>query len=250
MLNIIHADFYRTIHGKVYKVCVFLTIFWVFFSSYAQSATLLVRERLAGSEISIDYWNSFFNYYPVVFPLMIFCSYFTANDFKQGTIKNYISRGVSRKNYYFSKLIIGWFASFTFLIIAFITGFFCNRLFFGGGFTDSSVENILSYFFCQLSFHCAVAILGVSVTFLIKNSTISAMINLILIIFGYMCIHGIENSLGLGYGLSIFWAFSNISKTRIEQAPQWIPTAIIVFVTYTIISGIISNFALYKKDIA
>lgn len=250
MFNLIHADFYRNVHGKTYKVCILLTIIWVLLCSYAQTAAINVREVITGTDVAIDYWNSFFNYYPVVFPLMIFCSYFAANDFKQGTIKNYISRGISRKCYFFSKLLIGWFASITFLSVAFITGYFCNKGFFGGGFFSCPVGNVVSYFLCQLLFHCSVATLGIAITFFIRNSTISTIVNLSLVFFGYLCIHGIESILGLGYRISIFWALSNISKTRIEQAPQWIFTAIIVFIGYAIILGIISNISLHKKDIA
>ena len=84
MLNLIRADFYKTIHGKVLKVCFLMMTGWIFLCAYAQKATIGMREYLVGTEVSANYWDSFFNYYPVVFPLIIFCSYYFSNDFRQG----------------------------------------------------------------------------------------------------------------------------------------------------------------------
>lgn len=69
MLNLIRADFYKAIHGKVLKVCFLMMTGWIFLCAYAQKATIGMREYLVGTEVSANYWDSFFNYYPVVFPL-------------------------------------------------------------------------------------------------------------------------------------------------------------------------------------
>ena len=89
MLNLIRADFYKAIHGKVLKVCFLMMTGWIFLCAYAQKATIGMREYLVGTEVSANYWDSFFNYYPVVFPLIVFCSYYFSNDFRQGTVKHY-----------------------------------------------------------------------------------------------------------------------------------------------------------------
>jgi len=60
MLNLVRADLYRIFHGKLIKVSCFLTIGWVLLCSYAQKATLDIREYLTGSEVTADYWNAFF----------------------------------------------------------------------------------------------------------------------------------------------------------------------------------------------
>ena len=96
MLNLIRADFYKTIHGKVLKVCFLMMTGWIFLCAYAQKATIGMREYLVGTKVSANYWDSFFNYYPVVFPLIIFCSYYFSNDFRQGTVKHYIEKGPDR----------------------------------------------------------------------------------------------------------------------------------------------------------
>ena len=67
--------------------------------------------------------------------------------------------------------------------------------------------------------------------------------------FGYLVLHGLESILGLGYNITIFWAISNINKTRIDMAVQWLPTAIIIFFAYMIIFGGVVGTIFKKRDI-
>jgi len=250
MLNLIRADFYKAIHGKVLKVCFLMMTGWIFLCAYAQKATIGMREYLVGTEVSANYWDSFFNYYPVVFPLIIFCSYYFSNDFRQGTVKHYIEKGLSRWSYFFSKLVIGWIVSFFFLVSAFLIGLLCNKIFFGiSGLTFTSISNIVSYIFCEALYHMAVSTLAISLVFLIRNSSVSMAVNALLIFFGYLVLHGLESILGLGYNITIFWAISNINKTRIDMAVQWLPTAIIIFFAYMIIFGGVVGTIFKKRDI-
>ena len=45
------------------------------------------------------------------------------------------------------------------------------------------------------------------------------------------------------------WAISNINKTRIDMAVQWLPTAIIIFFAYMIIFGGVIGTIFKKRDI-
>jgi len=237
-------------HGKVLKVCFLMMTGWIFLCAYAQKATIGMREYLVGTEVSANYWDSFFNYYPVVFPLIIFCSYYFSNDFRQGTVKHYIEKGLSRWSYFLSKLVIGWIVSFFFLVSAFLIGLLCNKIFFGiSGLTFTNIRNIVSYIFCEALYHMAVSTLAISLVFLIRNSSVSMAVNALLIFFGYLVLHGLESILGLGYNITIFWAISNINKTRIDMAVQWLPTAIIIFFAYMIIFGGVIGTIFKKRDI-
>ena len=51
MLNLIRADFYKAIHGKVLKVCFLMMTGWIFLCAYAQKATIGMREYLVGTEV-------------------------------------------------------------------------------------------------------------------------------------------------------------------------------------------------------
>lgn len=251
MINMIRADWYRVFHGRIMKICSILTIAWVVLCAYAQQATAVIREALVDSKVTGNYWDSFFNYYPVILPIIVFCTYYTSTDFRQGTIKPYIAKGISRWKYYFSKVVIGWIAAEIFLLIAFMTGMVCCKLFWGSYFVGSFSEwDLAAFLLCQLLFHAAVATLVVSVTCWIKNSAICMVVNFVLVFFGYLCLHNLETVLGLNYEITVFWAFSNINKTKIDMASLWIPVAVIIFIGYLIVWGLISAVMLNKKDIA
>lgn len=95
----------------------------------------------------------------------------------------------------------------------------------------------------------AVSTLAISLVFLIRNSSVSMAVNALLIFLGYLVLHGLESILGLGYNITIFWANSNINKTRIDMAVQWLPTAIIIFFAYMIIFGGVIGTIFKKRDI-
>lgn len=45
MLNLIRADFYKAIHGKVLKVCFLMMTGWIFLCAYAQKATIGIGQK-------------------------------------------------------------------------------------------------------------------------------------------------------------------------------------------------------------
>lgn len=251
MLNLIRADLYRIFHGKLIKISCLLTVCWVLLCSYAQKATLGIREYFTGSVVTADYWNAFFSYYPVVIPLVIFCSYFVSSDFRQGTVKLYIQKGISRWKYCFSKLVVSWIATAMLLVLAFGTGILCNRVFFGFSVTPyTTYSNILFYALCQALFHMSAATLVTAVVFVIKNSALSMAINFVFVFFGYLLLHGLEQLLNLNYAVTLFWAFSNINKTRFDTSLQWLPIAVIVFIGYNLLWGGISELIFKNRDIS
>ena len=94
----------------------------------------------------------------------------------------------------------------------------------------------------------AVSTLAISLVFLIRNSSVSMAVNALLyflVIWFFMD----WKVFGLGYNITIFWAISNINKTRIDMAVQWLPTAIIIFFAYMIIFGGVIGTIFKKRDI-
>ena len=222
MINMIRADFYRIVKGRTLMSCLLLTVGWVFLCAYARMATISLRETLSGSEIVIDYWNSFFNYYPVVFPISIFCTCFASADFRQKTIKGYVSKGISKWTYYLSKLICCWLIVLLFLSVAFLVGIGCGRILFQVPLAEiTSVWKFGIYLLCQWLFHASVITLEISVAFLVRNSLSDMAVNLSIVFFGTFLLFTIEDVLGMGDVLSFFWAYSNICKTTIGSAVQF-----------------------------
>ncbi len=251
MINLVRADMYRAVRSKETKACFLLTIVWVFLCAYAQSATINMRETLAGVEVTIDYWNSFFNYYPVVLPLVIFCSYYAANDFKQRTVKHYMERGISRWKYYLSKLVVGWTVAALLLLVAFATGMVCYKLFFEtNDVSYMTLGNMLPYILCEMLCHMAVATFVISMVFFIRNSTVCMIINFVCFFFGYFALNSVRDLLNIDYDFTAFWAFSSVQGIGIERAAQNMPLAILIFFGYLIILGGLTMLHFRKRDVA
>lgn len=70
----------------------------------------------------------------ILFP--IFITLFICNDFSEGTIKNVVSRGFTRTQIYFSKLIASTVAGLIFMVWAMLTAFVAGSLVWGAGSID------------------------------------------------------------------------------------------------------------------
>lgn len=251
MFNLIRADLYRVWHGKEIKLCCLLTVVWVVLCGYAISATAGMREALAGTQLTTKYWNTFFCYYPVVLPQVVFCSYYAANDFKQRTVTHYIEKGISRWKYYFSKLMVGWLISVLFLILAFGAGIVCYQTFF----SDSSemavtVNGVLLYVIGEALCHMAVATFIISMCFFIRNSTVCMAINFICFFFGTFVLKGVNDLLNLDYDLVSLWAYGSVSGISLGGNVAELQMAILIFAGYLIVFGEITMLFFRKRDIA
>ena len=251
MINLIRADWYRAIHGKAFRLCMLLTLGWVFLCAYMQHATIALRENLSGGEITIDYIHSFFNYNPITLPLIIFCSSFVANDFRQKTVKHYMEKGIDRWKYFVSKMVIGWLAAVIFLACAFAMGFFCYKMYFDtGSAVEISVQNILIFVICQMLCHMSVATFAVFVTGMIRNSSASMAVNFIFMFFGYLGLSGLMKMISFDFDISLLWAYSTVGMTSIGVGMPWTIWVILVFLGYFIVFNGILMVIYKKKDIA
>lgn len=250
MLNMIRADLYRAIHGKTAKICLLYAISWVVICAYVQWATLSWRESVSGTEIQINYWESFFIFYPVLLPIVIFCNYFTAVDFSYGTIKGYLTKGISRWNYCLSRLAVGWIFSAVCTTAAFVTGIICSKVFWGEFFDESlAIGQIAAYLISELICHLAFATLVVSVAFWIKNNAASMTVNILLLFFGCLALQKIGELLKLNFDLRLLGADVMVAMISLDTAPLWLVPAVLIFAGYFVVFGIISIMILRKRDI-
>ena len=251
MINIIRADWYRAMHGKAFRLCILLTLGWVFLCGYMQHATIALRESLSGGEITIDYINAFFNYDPVTLPLLIFCSCYVANDFRQKTVKHYMEKGMERWKYFISKMVIGWLAAVIFLFCAFAMGFLCYKMFFDTGIApDMNVKNMLLYVICQMLCHMSVATFVIFISCMIRNSSASMAVNFIFMFFGHLGLRSLMKILPINFDISLLWAYSGVGMTDMGAGIPWTVWVILVFIGYFVVFSGILMLIYRKKDIA
>ena len=105
MLKLLHANFYRLKKNKVFIGIIIITIiasFVILFNTYQGNIT---NEKYNMQKTQID--RTYTIYINVIsFLIAVFVSIFVGSDYDNGTIRNKIIVGHSRKNIYLSNLIV------------------------------------------------------------------------------------------------------------------------------------------------
>ena len=105
MLKLLHANFYRLKKNKVFIGIIIITIiasFVIIFNTYQGNIT---NEKYNMQKTQID--RTYTIYINVIsFLIAVFVSIFVGSDYDNGTIRNKIIVGHSRKNIYLSNLIV------------------------------------------------------------------------------------------------------------------------------------------------
>lgn len=125
MLKLLHANFYRLRKNKVFIGIIIITIiasFVILFNTYQGNIT---NEKYNMQKMQID--RTYTIYINVIsFLIAVFVSIFVGSDYDNGTIRNKIIVGHSRKNIYLSNLIVsiivGLVLEIIYLIIISIVG--------------------------------------------------------------------------------------------------------------------------------
>lgn len=105
MIRLLHANFYRLKKNKVFIGIIIITIiasFVILFNTYQGN---IINEKYNMIKTTID--KTYIIYINVIsFLIAIFVSIFVGTDYSDGTIRNKIIVGHSRKNIYLSNLIV------------------------------------------------------------------------------------------------------------------------------------------------
>jgi hypothetical protein len=209
MLNIIKADLFRIFKGKGIYICIFSVILLCSVSIYLrapghigltnESALNLALEeyqdietpedvrKIAGeSEMLLDEGMMKTNgnlYYPLIFiAFVVVCV-----DLSSHTVKNIISTDVSRKTYYFAKLLLTWGLGIFLIILSTYFGYFGNIIFNN----PSNVSNILDITIImlrQLPIFCGIMSVLVMLATVTKKTSRYNAIAIILVMLSQMLI--------------------------------------------------------------
>lgn len=148
MLGLIKADLYRVIKDKLFLIlsiiCVVIAIFYtlIYFAAIyfiSTEAGLDVRSACGayGLALSMLGPGSGFG-----LPCGIFMIIILHKDFSNGTVRNKITMGKSRKQVYFANLIVSLICILGFMFAHFLISFVLSTIFFNPGFTW---DNVLPY---------------------------------------------------------------------------------------------------------
>jgi len=180
MINLIKADVYRVFRGKgIYITMGFLFVLCILQSFGMMESIGISSENMEGAEevvtqltgkmVPMIMMRANDNLLYLLLPVIIFIS---AADFSSGTAKNVLANGVSRTNYYFSKLIL----SMLFCIVMSVSSIVIPTIIvtllkgFGGGVDLEFVGQVFKAFSLQLFLLLAVTSLGIFFVFTTRST--------------------------------------------------------------------------------
>ena len=103
MTNLLRSQIYKLFHNTIFWAGAGLTICSVLFYAVFES---MKAETVANGMPLFQYYSILFQNYSTGLPVLIFCVVFASDDFMSGAVHYYISKGISRTQYYLSKICL------------------------------------------------------------------------------------------------------------------------------------------------
>ncbi len=258
MTNLIRSDFYKLFRTKAFYFCGII-------AALLSSLGVVLLNSAINSELGI---SASLLGYDGVYALItgtgqatlfvtIMISMFVPNEFSFGTIKNIVSKGVSRLNIYLSKVVMSVFISVAYVLFCAIVSFAIGSFMWGTGeLTREVYLNIFKMLGLFLVAEIAVQSIFVMVGFIIRQTGGTVAVNLAIIIavpvviipalnFGVQSLLKVED-----FDSSNYWPFTYLSRyLSLDVIQEDITVGLIVCVVCVILSTALGVFSLYKRDV-
>jgi|GEM_PF-342475 len=187
MLNCLKSDLYKAFKGKTFLVLS------IIIAGYALlTVGMLIGLSVLASEIGdgimsriIDGKSSILIMMANVVPVLltgVFTAIFICSEYAYGTMRNLVSKSISRTKIFFSKFIVCCIVGVIFLLIFFISSLLGGLIIgYGGPFTGTEFLEILSKFLFALFITVAFISVFSFFSFLIRSTGGAIAVNLIIV---------------------------------------------------------------------
>lgn len=255
MINVIRSDFYKLFRMKSFYICGLLSgifgVLSVMLLDVAGDFLMIGKDPNGINSITYSMGDS------ETFAT-IFLSLLVASEFSHGTIKNMVSRGISKVNIYLSKIIVGIFTVITYSLTSILFGFICASIKWGvGEYNQNEFLEILKMFGLYILAAICLESMFIMIAFVVRNTGGTIAVNLVLlnaiaaIIFPVIDLIAAQwDVIHRAIDSSAYWVGTytgTFAKLGLEQ--YIINRGIIVCLSYFVISTIIGIVTFYKKDI-
>jgi ABC-2 type transport system permease protein len=258
MISLLKSDFYKLFRTKAFYICgvlaAALSVLGVVLLNSALKSELGIDASLLGYDglYALTTGTS-----QVTLFITIMLSMFIPNEFSFGTIKNIASRGISRVNIYFSKIIIGAFISVVYTVFCAGASFAAGSIMWGTGELTRAVYLDISrmlglFLLAEITLQCIFMMVG----FFIRQTGGTVATNLAIIIavptiivqfVNYIVyqVFKVEN-----FSADKYWPSTYLTKyLSLDIAQSDINIGLIVCACYIVISLAAGIFFFWKRDI-
>ena len=253
MLNVLKSDLYKLSLRKSFYICGLLSgafgVFLVVLLNNLFSAGDIGFNGIRSIVVGIDKITIF---------VAVVLSVFVPSEFALGTIKNSVSKGISRVEIYLSKLAVGVFVSLAYTLFSGLCGFVSGSIMWGVG-TVSTDEalGILKVIGLFLLAEVCVQSVFIMVGFLVRHTGATAAINLVIILVADQVVfpiidYVVEHWALLGYTIksSEYWVGSYVSTFLDENIKQeMINKGLAVCLVYLVLATAIGIIDFCRRDV-
>lgn len=168
MLNMLRADVYRLIHTKGFWI---LQLVMIVLQSEPLTYKYFYNDTNPMTTMqALQYGNN-----PIVeFYILPLIFWVMGSDFADGTLKDWLSTGISRTKYFFSKLMIYGILQLLLVIGTFFLTFLFSLLFYGlGDVTIKGIETVASQILILWLLLFAIAVFSYLLLFVTRSSAVA-----------------------------------------------------------------------------
>lgn len=179
MGRLLHFEFHKLIRQKSFYICLAVLVGMLVVSAETSQLLYADSEALSPTLNALDNLMGSASGSVLTMVLGVFIPLFVCEDFASGTIRNIITRGYTRLEIFFSKLIAVLCACVVMTVICMAAGYLIGLAFWGAGdgsFTGAQVKILL----CQLLVTLAIASLFYAISTVLQKAGGSIAVCLVL----------------------------------------------------------------------
>lgn len=253
MIKIIQGEFYRVRKSRLFFVCLLLSTFFMFALALSfHYNTIKVPARIgANTIVSLNKFTEFlFSDYSLILPLTLFLDCYFTEDYHKGTHEILFSKGISRTDFLFGKLIVSWITTLLYLIFNFLMAYlFIFSMWTKQQYIDYSLTRISGYLALQILCFMGYSAFLWLLSCLFRFRNLLLIINVTLLGTLYLYLTKISTALDLTYSLYQYWIVGLSQKMAIDLYLHQLPIILFTITIYILLPTIFSLFVYGKADL-
>ena len=247
MLKVTKASLYKMFHDRALWLCLVGTVAWAMIVITAQVMTASARGISDVSQLA-NRWYGFIGLHSIEVPLILCAVLLFSSEYRDKSWRLLIARGISTTNFYVSKLICMLLLTVIISFTSIMTTAIANVVILHAPFHAAYVIEVLRFFAAECIAHLTIAVLVLTVIFLVRRGEITVMLSMFFMVFGYPILLGLEETIGIDSVITDAWAFSQTAFVEFAGPAEWLRLCV-TFVGYLVVCSLLVIGFLKCRDI-
>jgi len=236
MKRLMKASFYKMLHDRALWICLGGTVLWTLLTATMLSWIADGQVDFADPLAVMKYWRDLVSYHCINVPLLIGMVLLFSAEYKDGSWKLMIAKGIPQMGYFFAKLLGSLILMVLISVCALLTGEIYGVWALGMPFDAAVAVSLLKFTTGQCIAHGTVTILCFTILFAERNGEAASCTSMLLMVLGTMALSKMQNALGWGDALTGSWAFGQFEYVLFGGEGAWL-RLLLVFAAYLVICG-------------